>query len=116
MVELVGGSVIIRPRLVSYLLPHIKKADCSDQRIVIFPANMNRNRLAEPTSVQIGIGVVCESQNLRIGIGIIFVRWELFANYSRISETFFLSFIINNVFFLTLIYFSFEKLTGQRKL
>ena len=54
----------------------------SDQRIVIFPANRNRNRFTEPTSVQIGIGIVWEFQNMRIGIGIIFVRWEVFANNS----------------------------------
>ena len=58
----------------------------SDQRIVIFPANRNRNRFAEPTSVRIGIGIVREFQNLRIGIGIIFVRWEVFANNSRIPD------------------------------
>ena len=46
------------------------------------------NRFAEPTSVRIGIGIVCESQNLQIGIGIVFVRWELFAIFSRISEIF----------------------------
>ena len=57
-------------------------ARVSDQQIIIFPATWNRNRFAEPTSVGIGIGIVCESQNMRIGIGIIFVRWELFANYS----------------------------------
>ena len=54
----------------------------SDQQIVIFPANRNRNRFMERTSVQIGIEIVCEAQNLRIGIGIIFVRLELFTNYS----------------------------------
>ena len=72
-------------------LPYTSVVQCnlikcsSDQRIVIFPALRNRNRFAEPTSVQIGIGIVCESQNLQIGIGILFVRWELFANYSQIS-------------------------------
>ena len=40
----------------------------------------------DPTSVRIGIGIVCEFQNLRIGIGIIFVTWEVFANYSQIPE------------------------------
>ena len=58
----------------------------SDQQIVIFPAN--RNRFAEASSVQIGIGIVREFQNLRIGIGIIFVRWEVFANYSQIPKIF----------------------------
>ena len=90
--------------------------EISDQQIVIFPANRNRNKFAEPTFIQIGIGIVCESKNLRIGIGIIFVRWEVFANYSGTPEIFF-SFIyyFRNFFFLTLIYFSFEKITGQRK-
>ena len=73
-----------------------------DQQIVIFPANGNRNRFMEPSS-------------LRIGIGIIFVRWEVFANYSRISEIYFFSYFCNNLFFLTLIYFSFVKLTRQKK-
>ena len=58
----------------------------SDQRIVILPANKNRNRFAEPTSVQIGIGIVREFKNLRIAIGIIFVRWEVFTNNSRIPD------------------------------
>ena len=85
--------------VMSYVLCLLSYVFCfmfyvSDQRIVIFPANRNRNRFAEPTSVRIGIGIVRESQNLRIGIGIIFVRWELFANYSRISEIFFLSYFI----------------------
>ena len=63
----------------------------SDQRIVIFPANRNRNRFAEPSYVRIGIGIVREFKKLQIGIGIIFVRWEVFANYLQISEIFFLS-------------------------
>ena len=87
----------------------------SDQWIVIFPANRNRNRFAEPTSVRIGIGIVCEIKNLQIGIGIIFVRLEVFAKYSRIPEIYFfpLSFS-NNFFFLTVIYFLFKKLNGQK--
>ena len=40
----------------------------------------------EPTSVRIGIGIVCEFQTLQIGIGIIFVRWEVLANYSQKPE------------------------------
>ena len=52
MVELVGGG------------SDINGAYSSDQRIVIFPANRNKNRFAEPTSVQIGIGIVFEFQNL----------------------------------------------------
>ena len=69
----------------------ITDVPASNQRIGIFPANMNRNRFAEPNFVWIGIGIVCEFQNLRIGIGIIFVRWELIANYSQIPEIFVLS-------------------------
>ena len=76
----------------------------TDQQIVIFPANRNRNRFAEPTSVRIGIGIVCESKNLHIRIGIIFVRWQLFANYSQISEIFFLSYIILIISFSWLLY------------
>ena len=68
----------------------------SDQQIVIFPKkNRNSNRFTE----QIGIGIVCEFQNLKIGIGIIFVRWEVFANYSLIPEIFFFSY-----FFLIFIF------------
>ena len=60
----------------------------SDQQIVIFPMNRNRNRFAEPTSVQIGVGIASEFQNMRIGIGIILVTWEAFANYSRMPKIF----------------------------
>ena len=63
----------------------------SDQRVIIFPVNRNRNRFAEPTSVGIEIGIVCEFQNLRIGIGIIFVRWEVFAKYSQIPKMYIFS-------------------------
>ena len=63
----------------------------SDQRIVIFPANRNRNIFAEPTYVRIGIGIVHEFQNLQIGIRILFVRWEVFANNSRIPDIYFFS-------------------------
>ena len=66
----------------------------SVQQIVIHPANRNRNRFVEPTSVQIGIGIFHESQNLQIGIGKVFVRWEVFANYSHIPEIYFVSYII----------------------
>ena len=52
----------------------------SDQQIINFLANRNRIIFAEPTSVRIEIGIVCEFQNFGIGIGIIFVRWEVFAN------------------------------------
>ena len=72
---------------------------CAVCAVVIFPANRNRNRFAEPTSVRIGIGIVCEFQNLQIGIGIIFVRWEVFTNNSLIPEIIFLSFFL--IFFLS---------------
>ena len=78
------------------------------------PANGNRNRFTEPTSVQIRIGIVCESQNLQIEIGIIFVRWELFANYSQISEIVILSYIISIISFSwTLYIFPLKNLTGK---
>ena len=63
----------------------------SDQRIVIFPAKRNRNRFADPASVRKGIGIVCVFQNLRIGIGIVFVRWEVFVNNSQIPDIYFFS-------------------------
>ena len=63
----------------------------SDQRIVIFLANRNRNRLAKPSSVRIRIGTAREFQNLRIGIGIIFVRWKVFVNNSRIPDIYVVS-------------------------
>ena len=76
----------------------------SVQRIVIFPVNRNRNRFAEPASVWIGIGIVHESQNMRIGIGIIFVWWEVFANYSQIPEIYFLLYIVLVISFSWLLY------------
>ena len=72
----------------------------SDHQIVNFPANRNRNRLAEPTSVQIGKGIVCEFQNLPTGIGIIFVRWEVFANNSQIPDINFFSKKCQKILFL----------------
>ena len=36
------------------------------RRIVIFSANKIRNRFSKPTSVQIGVGIVCVFQNLQI--------------------------------------------------
>ena len=52
------------------------------------------------TSVQIGIGIVREFQNLQIGIGIIFIRWEVFANNSQIPFIFFFSKNVQNFFLL----------------
>ena len=72
----------------------------SDQQIVIFPKNGNRNRFAEPTSLRIGIGIVCEFHNLQIGIRIIFVRWEVLVNYSQIPNIYFLSKKCQKVLFL----------------
>ena len=74
--------------------------------------NRNRNRFAEPNSVKIAIGIVCKSQNLQIGVGIIFDRQEVFAKYSQIPEpeeknSSFFSFI-------GLYIFVFEKLTWQK--
>ena len=97
------------------LLFALNTAWSSDQRIVIFPANRNMNRFAEPTSVRIGIGIVREFQNLGIGIGIIFVRWEVFANYSRIPEIYFFSIVFQNISFSWLLMFFFDKLTVQTK-
>ena len=80
----------------------------SDQKMVIFPENRNRNRFAELTSVRIGIGIICEFQNLQIGIGIIFVRWEVFANNSQIPDIYFFSkkflFLDSYIFFIRKIY------------
>ena len=88
----------------------------SDQQIVIFPANRNRNRFAEPTSIQIGIGIVSESQNLRIGIGIILVKLEVFPNNSQVPDIYFFSIQCQKILFPDLIvFFSFEKSTGQTK-
>ena len=47
-----------------FMAPRIKRLSCNMR---------NRNRFAEPISVRIGIGIVCEFHNLQIGIGIIFV-------------------------------------------
>ena len=86
-------------------------AKISYHQIGIITANRNRNRFAEPVSEQIGIGIVCELQNLQIGIGIIFVRWDVFANYSQITEIFFsLRIFSKDIFFLTGIYLYFKNL------
>ena len=52
----------------------------SVNKIVIIVANKNINKFAQPTSSQVGIGIVHEFQNLQIGIGIVFVNWNVFAN------------------------------------
>ena len=84
---------------------------CRDQRIVIFPANRNRKRFAKPTSVQMGIGIICEFQNLQIGIWTIFVRWEVFANSSQIPDIYFFpKKLKKKIFFLTPIFFHLKHL------
>ena len=58
-----------------------------------------------------GIGIVCEFQNLRIGIRMIFVKWEVFASYSQIPEIyFFLKKISKKIFFLLLYIVELKKL------
>ena len=62
----------------------------SVHQIVCFSlANRHRNRFAQPTSLQIKIGMVRKLQNFQRGIGIVFVRQEVFANYSQIPDIFF---------------------------
>ena len=46
----------------------------------------SNNIKIKKTYVWIGIGIVCGFQNLQIGIGIIFVRREIFAKYSWIPK------------------------------
>ena len=75
-----NGSMLVYCMYSSQWVPCI--VCISVQRIVIFPANRNRNRFAEPPSVGIKIRIVREFQNLQLGIGIIFVSWEVFANCS----------------------------------
>ena len=82
----------------------------SDQRIVIFPANRNRNRFAEPTSVRIGIGIFCESQNNRNNIRQMGTICKLF----KISEIFLLSYTILIISLSWLLnIFSLKNLTGK---
>ena len=108
LVEKIMACLIIQK--VSFMVENLV---ASDQRMVIFPANRNRNRFAEPSSVQIGIGIVLEFQNLRIGIGIVIVRWEVFANYSRMHKIIFFCIIFSLKFFSFVPFiFSFEKLTN----
>ena len=57
----------------------------------------------EPTSLQIGIRIVCEFQILRIGI--VSVRQKVFATCSQIPEIFSSHYFL----FLTRIYLSFGK-------
>ena len=83
-----------------------------------FTANRNRNRFAEPSSVWIGIGKICEFQNLQIGIGIIFVRWEVFANNSWIPNIYYffsLKKMSKRKFFLGSYIFFIWKFTGPTK-
>ena len=66
----------------------------------------HQNQPYHPQFVKFWLSFFCrEPTSLRIGIGIIFVRWEVFANYSQIPEIFFFSnFFSKNIFFLTPIY------------
>ena len=82
----------------------------SDQQIVNFPANRNRNRFAEPTSARIGIGIVHEFQNLLIGIGIIFARYFLFYYNILISIS---GFFLWYLFILSLGLFHIEKIISK---
>ena len=67
------------------------------------------------TFIRIGIGIVHEFQNLQIGIGIIFVRWKVFLNYSQIPEIFSLSnFFLIFLFFLLLYIFCLKNLLGKQ--
>ena len=50
----------------------------------------NMNRFADPTFVQIGIGTVFGFKKIKIEIGMIFVRLEVFPNYSQMPEIYFL--------------------------
>ena len=87
----------------------------SDQRLVIFPANKNRNRFAEQIFVRIGIGIVLEFQNLRIGIGILFVRWKVFTNYSQRPKIYFFSNFFLIISFSWLLYiFHLETLPAKQ--
>ena len=71
--------------------------------------NRNRNRFAEPNSVQIGSGIVCDFKNLNIGIGIVPVR-DVFANNSQIPEVSF-SFLFSPHYFYT--FFIWKNLPGK---
>ena len=92
---------------------HLVSQFYSVYRIVTFPANKNRKILAELTSVHIGIGIVCEFQNLRIWI--VFIRQEVFGNNSWNPEIIFLSLIYSLFLVLDLyIFFSWKNLTGKQ--
>ena len=85
------------------------------QWIVIYPAIRNRNRFAEPTYVWIGIGLVREFHNWQIGIWIIFVRWEVFANNSGIPDiSFFPKNFKKNSFSWILYIFHLKNLPGKQ--
>ena len=102
-------SIILIIILIIIIIITLLQSYISDQQIVIFPADKNRNRFTEPTFVQIEIGIVC------VGIGIIFVRLELFGNYSQISEIYFISHIFCFIIsFSWLLYiFSLKNLWGK---
>ena len=85
------NEIVINMTEFDFFFDQVSWSSSSDQRIVTFTANSNSNRFTEATSVRIGIGIVHEFQNLQIGIGIIFVRWEVFANNSQIPDIYFFS-------------------------
>ena len=86
------GSHYITPLCVSFFPGfHMHSSETWSANSYFF-ANRNRNRFVESPSVRIAIGILWKFQNLWIGIGIIFVRWEVFANYSRTSEIYFSKF------------------------
>ena len=88
----------------------------SVQWIVIFPTYRNRNRFAEQTSVNIGIEIVCDFQNLRIWIGIVLIWREIFKNYLQIQKYFvlYIFFLIISCSWLMYI-FHLKKITLQTK-
>ena len=98
-----------------YNFHYLSEVRSSVQRIVIFPANRNRNRFVDPTSVQIGIGKSHEIQNLQIGTGKIFVRREVFTNYLWIPEILFsLSFFTIFLFLDSYIFIISKNLPGKQ--
>ena len=68
-------------------------------------ANGYFSREQETICVQIGIAIVCEFQNLQIGIGIILFIWEVLTNYSQYTLTKNISLFSHYFLFLTQISF-----------
>ena len=57
---------------------------------------------------------MCELKKLRIGIGIIFIRWEVFANYSQIPKIYFSLIFFKNILFLDSYIFLLNNLQGKQ--